>query len=418
MKDTIALAYSGGLDTSVAVKWIQEKYGADVVTVTVDVGQQEDLREVATRAKALGVRAHLSIDAKEEFVEDYILPAIKANALYQGKYPLGTALARPLIAKKLVEVAAQEEATAVAHGCTGKGNDQVRFEVTIKALNPRLKIIAPVREWNLSREQEIKYATERGIPLKPKKSIFSIDQNLWGRSIESGPLEDPSFEPPPETFEWVQLPEHAPDTPRYTRIGFEAGVPVSLDQEASDGVDLISRLNDLAGTAGVGIVDHVEDRLVGIKSREIYECPAALCLVEAHRDLEKLVLTRSELDFKPRVEQEWAWLVYSGLWVEPLRTDLQAFIDVTQRRVNGSVKLKLYKGGLRVVGRSSPNSLYDAGLATYSGSSVFNQAAAEGFIELWGLSSRQAHLVAKGVVEAGERTVGHLERETARTTRP
>lgn len=418
MDETIALAYSGGLDTSVAIKWLQEKYNADVVTVTVEVGQQEDLDEIARRAEILGVKKHYTIDANEEFIEDYVAPSIKANGLYQGKYPLGTALARPLIAKKLVDVAVKEKATAVAHGSTGKGNDQVRFDVTIKALAPSLRIVAPVREWNLSREEELKYAKEKGIPVKPKKSLFSIDQNLWGRSIEAGPLEDPMFEPPLETFEWVKPAEDTPDTPLYLDIKWEEGVPTSVNGEASGGVELISKLNRDAGAHGVGIVDHIEDRLVGIKSREVYEAPAALCLIEAHRDLEKLVLTRSELAFKSRVEQEWAWLVYSGLWVEPLREDLQAFIDATQKRVNGFVKIKLYKGGLRVVGRSSSNSLYDTGLATYTALSAFNQRAAEGFIELWGLQSRQAQTVARAKKKEGIQKIGHIERKEAKAPRP
>lgn len=418
MDETIALAYSGGLDTSVAIKWLQEKYNADVVTVTVEVGQQEDLDEIARRAEILGVKKHYTIDANEEFIEDYVAPSIKANGLYQGKYPLGTALARPLIAKKLVDVAVKEKATAVAHGSTGKGNDQVRFDVTIKALAPSLRIVAPVREWNLSREEELKYAKEKGIPVKPKKSLFSIDQNLWGRSIEAGPLEDPMFEPPLEAFEWVRPAEDTPDTPLYLDIKWEEGVPTSVNGEASGGVELISKLNRDAGAHGVGIVDHIEDRLVGIKSREVYEAPAALCLIEAHRDLEKLVLTRSELAFKSRVEQEWAWLVYSGLWVEPLREDLQAFIDATQKRVNGFVKIKLYKGGLRVVGRSSSNSLYDTGLATYTALSAFNQRAAEGFIELWGLQSRQAQTVARAKKKEGIQKIGHIERKEAKAPRP
>lgn len=408
------LAYSGGLDTSVAIKWLQEKYGVDVVTVTVDVGQQEDLDGIAQRAEALGVKKHYCIDAKDEFVREYVFPSIKANALYQGKYPLGTALARPLMAEKLVTVAAEQKATSVAHGCTGKGNDQVRFEVTIKALAPHLKIIAPVREWNLTRDQETKYAKEKGIPVTPKTSVFSIDQNLWGRSIEGGPLENPGFEPPEEVFEWVKPLGETPDTPEYVEVGFEEGVPVRLNREDYGGIELVSRLNELAGSHGIGIIDHVEDRLVGIKSREVYEYPGALCLIEAHRDLEKLVLTHGETSFKSWVEQEWAWLVYSGLWVDPLREDLQAFVDATQKRVSGSVKLKLYKGGLRVVGRSSPNSLYNTALATYGESSLFDQRSAAGFIEIWGLASRQARQAAMArKEESGGSTVGHLERTQA-----
>jgi len=387
----VVLAYSGGLDTSVAIKWLEEKYGARVVTLTVDVGQQEDLEAIAERAKRIGVERHYSIDAKAEFAKDYIYPSIKANGLYEGKYPLSTALARPLIASKLVEVANKEKADAVAHGCTGKGNDQVRFDVTVKALAPQLKIIAPVREWNLSREEEIQYAKERGVPVEEKKSIFSIDQNLWGRSIESGPLEQPDFEPPEEAFEWVKPLSKTPDEPAYVELEFEGGVPVSLDGSEMAPVELISSLNEKAGLHGVGVIDHIEDRLVGIKSREVYECPAAVCIIEAHKDLEKMVLTRHQLMFKELVDREWAWLVYTGLWVDPLRKNLDAFIDSTQKAVNGSVRLKLYKGGLRVVGRRAKKSLYDIKLATYEKTSVFQQRAAEGFINLWGLPSTTAY---------------------------
>ncbi len=384
----IVLAYSGGLDTSVSIKWLQEKCNADVVTVTLDVGQREDFNEIAEKAHQLGAVSHYSISAVEEFANDYISPSIKANGLYEGKYPLSTALARPLIARRLVEVAEKEGAFAVAHGCTGKGNDQVRFDVTIKSLNPGLKIVAPVREWNLSRDQEIRYAKERGVPVRPQNSVYSVDQNLWGRSIESGPLEDPSMEPPPEAFEWTKPLDETPDEPGYLEIGFDSGLPVSVNGQSYDLVQLISHTNEFAGNHGIGIIDHMEDRLVGIKSREVYECPAAVCIIEAHKDLEKLVLTRHELGFKAQVEQQWSWLVYTGLWVDPLREDLDAFIEATQARVDGSVKLKLFKGGLRVVERSSANSLYDFNLATYEAGSKFDQTAALGFIDLWGLPSR------------------------------
>ncbi len=392
----VILAYSGGLDTSVAIKWLEEKYDATVVTVTVDVGQQEDLKAIAQRAEKIGVERHYSVDAKEEFVKEYIHPAIKANGLYEGKYPLSTALARPLIASKLVEIAHKENADAIAHGCTGKGNDQVRFDITIKALDPDIKIIAPVREWNLSREEEIQYAKERGVPIEAEKSIFSIDQNLWGRSIESGPLEQPDFEPPEDVFEWVRPLSQTPDEPAYIELKFENGVPVSMDGFEMDSVAMISALNEKAGLHGVGVIDHVEDRLVGIKSREVYECPAAVCLIEAHKDLEKMVLTRHQLAFKELVDREWAWLVYAGLWVDPLRKNLDAFIDSTQRAVDGSVRLKLYKGGLRVVGRNAKKSLYAIKLATYDRASTFRQKAAEGFIELWGLPSTTAYNMFEG----------------------
>lgn len=412
MKDKVVLAYSGGLDTSVAIKWLQEKYGMDVVTVTLDIGQQEDLGEIAERAKAIGAVKHYSINALHEFAVDYIFPAIKANALYEGKYPLGTALARPLIASKLVEVAEKEGASAVAHGSTGKGNDQVRFDTTIKALNPKLKIIAPVREWNLSRDEEIKYAKERGIPIKTERSIYSIDQNLWGRSIESGPLEDPYNEPMRDVFQWTKPVEEAPDQPGYLELEFKGGVPVAADGREMEPVELIKYVNEAAGVHGIGVIDHMEDRVVGIKSREVYEYPAAICIIEAHRDLEKLVLTRHQLSFKSYVEQQWAWLVYSGLWVEPLRKDLQAFIDSTQTYVEGKVKLKLYKGGVRVVGRSSPYSLYSYRLATYDTTSTFDQRAAVGFIELWSLASRVAHTIKKGV-EVAEHTEGEEAQRTS-----
>ncbi|HEY4673081.1 MAG TPA: argininosuccinate synthase [Nitrososphaerales archaeon] len=397
MKDKVVLAFSGGLDTSVSIKWLQEKQKVDVITATVDVGQGDNLKEIEEKAYKIGVKKHYSIDAKKEFVDDYVFPSIKANGLYEGKYPLATALARPLIASKLVEVAEKEGASAVSHGCTGKGNDQVRFDVTIKALNPSLKIVAPVREWNMSRDEEIKYAKKHNIPIQIKKSVYSIDQNLWGRSIESGPLEDPSNEPSNEVFEWTTPIEKTPDKAEYVNIAFENGIPTSINGKSGNMVQTITRLNQTVGKHGVGFIDHMEDRLVGIKSRETYEAPAATAIIEAHKDLEKLVLTRHELQAKVPIEQQWAWLVYSGLWVEPLMDALNAFIDETQKRVNGSVKLKLYKGNCRVVGRNSPNSLYNVKLATYTSSSSFNQRSAEGFIELWGLPSR----VAKGVKKGG-----------------
>ena len=390
LRSTVVLAYSGGLDTSVCIKWLQEKYSANVVTVTLDLGQQGELKVIEENAHLLGVKSHYTLDVKDEFVSGYVFPAVKANAMYQGKYPLSTALGRPLIAKKLVEVALKEDADAVAHGCTGKGNDQVRMEVTVKSLDPNLKVIAPVREWNMSRDEEIKYALAHRIPLKPSKSIYSVDQNLWGRSVESGPLEKPDQEPPADVYEWTSLPEEAPDTPGYLDVRFTEGLPTEVNGSVMRGRELIEFVSRFAGSHGVGAIDHVEDRLVGIKSREIYECPAAIAIIEAHRDLEKLVLTRNELSFKSQVEREWAWLVYSGLWLDPLRADLDRFIEGTQDRVTGTVRMKLYKGGIRVVGRSSPLSLYDLDLSTYNKSSTFNQRSAAGFIELWGLQSRIA----------------------------
>ena len=385
MTETVVFAYSGGLDTSVLTKWLQEKYKVDVITVTLDVGQQDDLETIEKNAKSLGVLKHYTIDGKHEFVTDYVLPALKANALYEGKYPVCSALSRPLIVSKMVEIARKEGATAIAHGCTGKGNDQVRFDVTIKSLAPDLKIIAPVREWNLARDEEIKFAKANGIPIPVDVDCpYSIDQNLWGRSIECGVLEYPDHEPPEEIFELTASPEKAPDTPEYVTIKFENGVPTALNNEILDPVELIQTLNKIAGKHGVGRIDHMEDRLVGIKSREVYECPAATVLIEAHKDLEKTVLTRHEIFFKQQVDAQWTFLAYAGLWMDPLREDLEGFINKTQERVCGEVRLKLYKGQVSVVGRSSPFSLYDLNLATYNIETSFDQAFSKGFIELWG----------------------------------
>jgi len=396
----IVLAYSGGLDTSVLLKWLQQKYDAEVVTVTLDVGQKEDLKPIEEKAKNLGAIKHYSIDAKEEFVKNYVFPAIKANALYEGKYPVSTALSRPLIAEKLVEVARKEDANAIAHGCTGKGNDQVRIEISAKALAPDIKVIAPVREWNMTRDAEIEFAKENGIPIpvdvdKP----YSVDQNLWGRSIECGVLEQPDVEPPEEIYEWTVSPEKAPDKPEYVTIRFEDGVPIALNGKEMEPVSLIEALNDVAGKHGVGRIDHIEDRLVGIKSREIYECPAAIVMIEAHKDLEKLVLTRHEVSFKQQVDALWSTLVYTGLWMDPLREDLDAFIEKTQKRVCGEVKIKMYKGAFHTVGRSSSLSLYDLNLATYNIESTFDQSSSAGFIELWGLPTR----VANALKRSGEK---------------
>ncbi|MEJ5328030.1 MAG: argininosuccinate synthase [Candidatus Bathyarchaeia archaeon] len=391
--EKIVLAYSGGLDTSVMIKWLQEKYNADVITVTANVGQPEDLKEIEAKAKKLGALKHYSIDAKEEFAKDYVFPAIKANALYEGKYPISTSLSRPLIAQKMVEIAEKEGATGLAHGCTGKGNDQVRFDVTLGALAPDLKIIAPVREWNMTREEEIEYAKAKGIPVSNAAKKYSIDQSIWGRSIECGVLEDASKEPPEDAFEWTVSPEKAPDKPEYVTIQFEAGVPVALNGKKLDPLTLIETLNKTAGKHGIGRIDHIEDRLVGIKSREIYECPAATVIIEAHKDLEKMVLTRHEVLFKQQIDAQWTFLAYAGLWVEPLKEDLDAFINKTQEKVNGEVRVKLYKGGLQIVGRSSPMSLYDKNLVNYNIKTGFNPAYSKGFIELWGLQTRMANIL-------------------------
>ena len=386
MAEKLVLAYSGGLDTSVMIRWIKEKYEYDVITLTADVGQADDLAEVEKKSKLIGAIKHYRLDLKSEFLQDYVFPAIKANALYESKYPVSTALARPLIAKKLVEMAHKEHAKAVAHGCTGKGNDQVRFEVTIKALDPKLKIVAPVREWKLPREQEIRFAEEHGIPVPVDlENPYSVDQNIWGRSIECGVLEDPSNEPPPDVFEWTNSPENAPSTPEYFTIEFESGAPVAVNGKHLGPVEIVRKLNYIGGKHGVGRIDHIEDRLVGIKSREVYECPAAMILIEAHKELEKLVLTRHEVFFKEQVDREWTNLVYTGLWNDPLKDDLDAFIAKTQGDVTGQVAMKAYKGTVAVVGRSSPFSLYDAGLATYDASTTFDQTWSNGFIEIWAM---------------------------------
>jgi argininosuccinate synthase len=399
MSEKVVLAYSGGLDTSVLVKWLQEKYNAQVVTVTVDVGQQEDLKEIEEKARKLGVANHYSIDARKEFAANYIFPAIKANALYEGKYPISTTLSRPLIVEKMVEIAKKEGATGFAHGCTGKGNDQVRFDVTVGALAPELKIIAPVREWEMTRDEEIVYAKAHGIPISTAAKKYSIDQSIWGRSIECGLLEDASKEPPEDAFEWTSSPEDAPNKPEYVTITFEAGVPVALNEETLDPLPLIEELNKTAGKHGVGRIDHIEDRLVGIKSRETYECPAATVLLEAHKDLEKMVLTRHEVQFKQQIDAQWTFLAYAGLWVDPLREDLEAFINKSQENVSGKVRVKLYKGGLQVVGRSSPFSLYDKNLVNYNIKTSFNQTYSKGFIELWGLQTRMHNVLKRTVAK-------------------
>jgi argininosuccinate synthase len=402
MKNTVILAYSGGLDTSVLIKWLQENHDVDVITFTMELGQQTDLKHVAEKAHSLGVKNHYSVDGTEEFVLKHVFPAIKANALYEEKYPMATALGRPLIAKKLVEIAQKENAIAVAHGCTGKGNDQVRFDVTVKALAPDLKVMAPVREWGMSRKEEIKYANEKGISIPHLSDPYSIDQNLWGRSIECGHLENADQEPLEEIYELTVSPEDAPDKPEYLTIKFEAGCPVALNGKEMKPVALIGKLNEIAGKHGVGRVDHIEDRLVGIKSREIYESPAAEVLMEAHKDLEKMVLTRHELEFKKLIDEKWTQLVYTGLWIDPLREALEAFIDKTQERVCGEVKMKMYKGRCWAVARSSPMSLYDKNLATYEVETDFNQAYAEGFIELWGLPTKVANILKEKVKKEKE----------------
>ena len=381
----IALAYSGGLDTSVAIRWLGEKYGAKIVTVTVDLGQPEDFKKVGEKALMVGAEKHFTIDGKDEFVKDYIFPSIRANGLYEGKYPISTSLGRPLIARKLVEVAHREGCDAVAHGCTGKGNDQLRIEISTRALDPNLKVLAPTRNWGMSRDQEVEYAKEHNIPISKVAKKYSIDENLWGRSIESGPLENPWNSPEDDGWEWTKSPEAAPDKLAVLEIGFKDGVPVALDGKNMAPLDLINMVNKIAGENGVGRIDHMEDRIVGIKSRETYECPAAVIIIEAHRDLEKLILNRHELTFKKLVDDQWTFMVYAGLWEDPLREDLDAFINKTSDRVEGRVKVKLYKGSMIVEGRESPYSVYDFKTATYDSSSTFDQTLSNGFVPLWGL---------------------------------
>jgi len=387
------LLYSGGLDTSVMIKWIMEKYGCELVTLTLDIGQAtKNLEEVKNKAIKLGVSEAYVIDAKKEFADKYISKAIKANALYEDAYPITTAIARPLKAKWAVKIAEEVNADAVAHGSTGKGNDQVRFDITITALNPNLKIIAPVREWGLGRDEEIKYAEENGIPIPVDiDNPYSVDENLWGRSVECGDIEYPEKEVPKNALAWCKPWEETPDAPEYVEIEFEEGVPVSLNGKDMELWKIIKELNEIGGEHGVGLIDHMEDRIIGLKSREFYEAPAATIIIKAHKDLEKTVCTRYENWFKPIVDKEWTNLVYSGLWIEPLTKDLEAFINKVNKKVNGLVRIKLYKGNAMVVGRDSPNALYDLKLATYEKGQLFNQAASPGYIELYGLQSRMAY---------------------------
>ena len=391
----VLLLYSGGLDTSVMLKWIQDEYEAEVVALTVNLGQPgEDFDVVRGKALDLGALDCHVIDAREEFAHDYVLPAIKANALYGGGYPLFTALGRPLIAKIAVDKARESGCDTVAHGCTGKGNDQVRIESTVAALGPELKIIAPVRGWQMGRQEEIEYAREHGIPVKggTEAPPYSIDDNLWGRSSEGGPIEDLSEPPRDDVFELVTPPERAPDEPQLVEIGFERGVPVSIDGERLGLVELLERAGELGARHGVGIVDHIEDRIVGLKVRDIYEVPAAALILTAHQELEKLVGTIHQNLFKPELDRQWGFMVYAGLWYEPLLGDLNAFMDRVNEQVTGAITLKLYKGSASPVARSSPNALYDPDLAGFGESGgLFSQQASPGFIELWSLQSRMAY---------------------------
>ena len=389
MTTKVVLAYSGGLDTSIAIPWLKEEYGAEVITLTADLGGGGARSDVRERALAAGAVKAVVVDGKEDFVRHFVFPALQAGAVYQGRYTLATALGRPLIARYLLEVAHQEGAEAVAHGCTGKGNDQVRFDLGITGMDPSLKIIAPAREWGMTRDEEIVYGQAHGVSLDfGQRNPYSVDENLWGRSIEAGSLEDPWREPEEEAFAWTRSPETAPDTAVYLEIGFQQGIPHSLDGEEMNGVALIDHLAAVAGEHGVGRTDHLEDRLVGIKSREVYEAPAATVLHAAHRALESVTLGRDQLRFKERVSQEYAELVYNGLWYTAFREDLDAYVASTQRFVTGSIRVKLFKGSCTVVGRSSPHSLYALDLATYDEGDRFDQRASEGFIHIFGLSGR------------------------------
>ncbi|WP_203361486.1 argininosuccinate synthase [Bacillus sp. REN10] len=393
MSKKVVLAYSGGLDTSVAIPWLKEK-GYDVVACCLDVGEGKDLEFIKEKALQVGAVASYMIDAKEEYANEYALIALQAHTLYEGKYPLVSALSRPLISKKLVEVAEKENAVAVAHGCTGKGNDQVRFEVSIKALNPDLEVLAPVRDWKWSREEEIEYAKQNNIPVPINlDSPFSIDQNLWGRSNECGILEDPWAAPPEDAYDLTVSLENTPDTPEIIEIDFKAGVPVAVNGVQYSVAELILHLNEVAGKHGVGRIDHVENRLVGIKSREVYECPGAMTLIKAHKELEDLTLVKEVAHFKPVIEKKITELIYDGLWFSPLRAPLEAFLKETQKFVTGTVRVKLFKGHAIVEGRKSEYSLYNEKLATYTTEDEFDHDAAVGFIQLWGLPTKVNSMV-------------------------
>ena len=384
---TVVLAYSGGLDTSVAIRWIKEKYELDVIALTIDVGNERDLQAISARAAQIGAVKSLVVDGRADFARYFVWPALQAGAIYEGQYPLATALARPLIARLLVEVARAEGAVAVAHGCTGKGNDQVRFDVSVQTLAPDLKIIAPVREWSMTRDNEIAYANEHNIPISATNaSPYSVDQNMWGRSIECGILEDPWAEPPEDVYAWTRNPDSSDiKEPTYLQITFQQGIPVALNGQEIDGVELIETLNKHAGAYGIGRIDHIEDRLVGIKSREIYEAPAATVLHSAHKALEGLTLSRDQIRFKESIAGEYARLIYNGQWYSALHQDLAAYVQSTQRFVSGEVRVKLSRGTCSIVGRKSEHSLYSIGLATYDSGDQFDHNAALGFIKLWGL---------------------------------
>ncbi len=388
MKEKVILAYSGGLDTSVSVKWLVDE-GYDVISCCLDVGEGRDTEAIRQKALAVGASESYAIDAREEFAQDFALIALQGNTFYENSYPLVSALSRPLISKKLVELAHETGATTIAHGCTGKGNDQVRFEVAIAALDPSLKVIAPVREWKWSREEEIAYAQEKGVPIPADlDNPYSIDQNLWGRACECGILEDPWATPPKGAYAITKELEDTPDQADIIEITFDQGVPVALNGKQMNLSSLTAELNTLGGNHGVGRIDHIENRLVGIKSREVYECPGAMILMTAHKELEDLVFVRELAHFKPIIEQQLAQVIYNGLWFNPLTDALIAFLKSTQQYVNGVVRIKLFKGNIICEGRKSANSLYDENLATYTSADTFDQDAAIGFIKLWGLPSK------------------------------
>lgn len=413
-KMKIVVAYSGGLDTSVMIKWLMERYGAEIITVSGDLGQKKELNGVKEKALRTGAAKAYVVDATRDFVEHYVFPALKAGALYEHAYPMATSLGRPLLAKMLVEAALREGADAVAHGCTGKGNDQVRFEVSIAALAPHLKVIAPLREWEFSsREEEMEYAKQHDIPVAATAgSPYSIDENIWGTSIECGVLEDPMVEPPADAYQRTVAPEFAPDTPHYVTIEFEAGIPIGLDGRRMDCVALIQQLNDLGGSHGIGRIDLVENRLVGIKSREIYEAPAATILHFAHTELERLTLDKGVFDAKGEIAQKYANLVYDGLWFSPLRNALDAFVDVTQRNVTGTVIVKLFKGSVMIAGRTSERSLYNSSLATYTKEDTFDHKASEGFIKIYSLPTKTYHQVNRnGIHKHIDELVEHTIRQ-------
>jgi argininosuccinate synthase len=411
--EKVVLSYSGGLDTSVAIKWLKDKYHLDVIAVNIDVGSARDYTALRQKAIDIGATKALVLDGKELFVKYFVFPALQANALYEGQYPLSTALSRPLMAKLLVDTAIEEGAMTIAHGCTGKGNDQVRFEVSISALAPDIKIMAPAREWGMTRDETIAYARDNDIPIPISvSSPYSIDESLWGRAIECGVLEDPWAEPPDDVFTWTKSPDQAPDKPQYLEIEFKRGIPIGLDGEEMDGVKLIQQLNEIGGQHGIGRVDHIENRVVGIKSREIYEVPAAMILLQAHQALEMMTLSREQLRFKEKVAIEYADLIYNGLWFSQLNRDLSSYIMSSQVYVTGTVRLKLCKGHSIVVGRRSPKSLYNIGLATYDKGDKFDQNSAKGFIDLWGLSLKtQAQVQLLGNKEGPLSIIGPEEPE-------